>query len=93
MGISWQCEWLLASQDWFGSLRLVGVQVWWDKGGIELTEDYASFCGNGNDNHHLGTDFFVHKGIRWPFKRVEFGEISDSHSGEYEDCLLGYCVM
>jgi hypothetical protein len=30
------------------------------------------FYGNWNANHHLGTGFFVHKGIISAIKRVKF---------------------
>jgi hypothetical protein len=39
---------------------LVGVQeVRWDKGGTERTEDYTFFYGAGNEDHQLGTGFFL----------------------------------
>jgi hypothetical protein len=45
-------------------LVLVGVQeVRWDKGGTERAEEYAFFYGAGNEDHQLGTGFFVHKRI------------------------------
>jgi hypothetical protein len=50
----------------------VRVQVRWDKGGTEAADDYTFFYGNENVDHHLGTDFFVHKGIIPAVKRVEF---------------------
>jgi hypothetical protein len=39
-------------------LELVGVQeVWWEKVGTEMAEDYTLFYGEGNENHQLGTGF------------------------------------
>jgi hypothetical protein len=40
-----------------------GQEVRWDKCGTEPAGDYTFFYGNGNADHHLGTDFFVHKRI------------------------------
>jgi hypothetical protein len=50
----------------------VGVQeVRWDGGGTEPAGDYTLFYGKGNENHELGTGFFVHKRIISAVNRVE----------------------
>jgi hypothetical protein len=60
-------------------LDLAGTQeVNWEKGGTERAEDYTFFYGQGNGDHRLGTDFFVHKRIVSAVRRVEF--ISDKMS-------------
>jgi hypothetical protein len=60
-------------------LDLVGVQeVRWDRGGTELAGRYTFFCGKRNENHELGTRFFVHKGNISAVKRVDF--VSDRMS-------------
>jgi hypothetical protein len=60
-------------------LDLVGVQeIRWDKGGTERAEDYTSFYGAGNEDHQLGSGFFVHKRIISAVSRVEF--VSDRMS-------------
>jgi hypothetical protein len=48
------------------------------RGGSQPAHDYTFLYGNGSANHHLGTGFFIHKGIISAVKRVEF--ISDRMS-------------
>jgi hypothetical protein len=52
-------------------LDLVGVQeVRWDKAGTIRAGDYTLFYGKRNDNHQLGTGFFVHQRILPAVKKV-----------------------
>jgi exonuclease III len=77
--------WNVGSMYWAGSLRtvaqellkyklhVVGVQeVRWYRGGTKPAGKYTFFYGKGNENHVVGTGFFMHKGIMLAVKRVEF---------------------
>jgi exonuclease III len=60
-------------------LDLVGVQeVRQEGGGTEPAGEYIFFYGEGNENHEVGTGFFLHKRIISAVKWVEF--VSDRMS-------------
>jgi hypothetical protein len=60
-------------------LDLVGVQnVRWDKEGTVRDREYTFFYGKGQENHQLGTGYFVHQRIVPAIKSVEF--VSDRMS-------------
>jgi hypothetical protein len=55
------------------NLDLVGVQeVRWECGGTYPAGEYTYFYRKENENHELGTCFFVHKRIISAVKRIEF---------------------
>jgi hypothetical protein len=54
-------------------LDLMGVlKIRWDGAGTEPAREYTLVYRKGNENHELGTGFFVHKKIISRVKREEF---------------------
>jgi hypothetical protein len=53
-------------------------EVGWEGSGTEPAEEYTFFYGKANENHELGTGYFVHKRIISAVPKVEF--VSDRMS-------------
>jgi len=47
-------------------------EVRWDHNGTDPACSFKLFYIKGNDNHHIGTGFFIHKGITSAVTRAEF---------------------
>jgi hypothetical protein len=47
-------------------------EVRWEASGTVPAGEYTFFYGKGNENHELGTAFFVHKRIISAIKKIEF---------------------
>jgi len=54
-------------------------EVRWYKGGTVRAGDYNFLYGKGNENYHLGTDFFVHQRIASAVKKVELVSVMVSY--------------
>jgi hypothetical protein len=48
-------------------------EVRWEGGGTEPAGEYTFFYGKGNENHELGTGFFVHKRNKMDLGEVGWG--------------------
>ena len=57
-------------------------ELGWDKGGTVKAVDYNFFYGKPNENHQLGTGFFVHHRTVSAVTRVEFVSDRLSYAGQ-----------
>jgi hypothetical protein len=55
------CSLITAVRETGKDLVSTGGQM--DRGGTESSGDYTFFNGNEHENHELGMEFFIHKGI------------------------------
>jgi hypothetical protein len=61
---------------WKCKFDLVSVQeVRWEKGGTEQAQDYTFLYGERNENHKLGTGFFIQWNLCSRFLELRFSRI------------------